>query len=288
MLPHRRLHALLFAPLFALAALAQPASETADNAERISLDEAIQRALAKNYAIKLGGFDTSIASARVTESLGKFDPVFTASYTYSESFNPALADASTGIRPAPSFSKSDVADFSFGGLLPWGMTYKLGANSTNSRGTFNHYADNYDTFAGISGTQPLLRNFGFSATLASIRIAQTNRSISHWQFRQTVIDTITSVIVAYHDVVLAYANLRSAVRSKELALQLPRRQRLRIRRYLRRGPRRRPRRKHPPRSKPRPQCRECPQTPHHRRQAPRPPRPAPRHRASAPLTHRHG
>ncbi|HQY07031.1 MAG TPA: hypothetical protein PLQ52_13295, partial [Lacunisphaera sp.] len=194
MLSPRRLIALFFTLALALSAFAQSATPADVTGEKISLETAIQRALAKNFAIKVEGFDAAIANARVTEALGKFDPVLTGSYTYSESFNPALADATTGIRPAASFSHTDSADLSLGGLLPWGMTYRLGASSTNTRGTFNSYADNYDSFAGISGTQPLLRNFGVGPTLASIRIAQANRSISHWAFRQSVMDTVTRVI----------------------------------------------------------------------------------------------
>ena len=66
----------------------------------------------------------------MTEAFGKFDPVFNGSYTYSESFNPALVDATTGIRPATSFSKTDTADLNLGGVLPWGMAYQLGASTT--------------------------------------------------------------------------------------------------------------------------------------------------------------
>ncbi|MBI2812977.1 MAG: TolC family protein [Opitutae bacterium] len=220
MLISRRLIVLFFSLAIALTANGQSPSGSAPEGEKITLEQAIQRALARNFSIKVQGYSASIAAARVTEALGKFDPVISGSFTYSESFNPALADATTGIRPAASFSKSDIADLSLGGVLPWGMTYKLGANSANSRGAFNAYADNYGTFAGISGTQPLLRNFGFGSTLASIRIAQANRGISEWQLRQSVMDTVTRVIFAYHDLNFFYANLRSAIRSKELAVQL--------------------------------------------------------------------
>ncbi len=220
MLTPRRLIALLFSSILTVAAFAQAVPLDGATAEKITLDDAIRRALDKNFAIKVDGFESSIAAARVTEAFGKFDPVLNGTYNYAESFNPALADATTGVHPAASFSKTDTADLSLGGLMPWGMTYRLGASSTNTRGTFNSYADNYDTFAGISGTQPLLRNFGFGPTLASIRIAQVNRGISQWFFRQSVMDTITRVIFAYHDLNFAYANLRSAIRSKELAGQL--------------------------------------------------------------------
>src|ERR1700694_1354668 len=177
----RRFIALLFIsftaiPAIALSVVSNPGTET------ISLEAAIKQALAKNFSIKIQGYDAAIAAARVTESIGKFDPVLTGSYNYSESYNPALIDGTTGLRGATSVTQDDAYDLNVGGVLPWGMTYKLGANSTNSRGTFNAYADNFSTFAGVSGTQPLLRNFGFGSTLASIRVAQANRSISVWQF----------------------------------------------------------------------------------------------------------
>jgi outer membrane protein len=213
----RRLFALSLLPLAALTSLAQTPPAADAGTEALSLNDAIQRALAKNFSIKVVGFDAAIAAAGVTQSLGKFDPALSGNYTYSESNNPSLIDPSTGIRDPAGLTKTDEYDIGVGGLLPWGMTYRLGSSTTNTRGTFNAYANNYSTFAGISGTQPLLKNFGFGPTLASIRIAQVNRSISQWAFRQTVMDTVTQVIFAYHDLNFAYANYRSAVRSKELA-----------------------------------------------------------------------
>ena len=59
----------------ALTPFIHAADPAAPAGEVLSLNEAIQRALAKNYAIKVSGFDAAIASARVTEALGKFDPV---------------------------------------------------------------------------------------------------------------------------------------------------------------------------------------------------------------------
>jgi len=216
----RRFFAFLFSAVFAVAASAQSTSTDVLEAGKLTLSDAIQRALAKNFAIKVEGFDAQIASARVTESLGKFDPILSGTYTYSETNNPSLLDGTTGLRPPADFSQTNDYDVNVGGLLPWGLTYQLGATTTNTRGTFNDYTDNFLTFAGVSGRQPLLRNFGFGPTLASIRVAQVNRNISEWQFRQTLIDTVTRVIFAYHDLNFAYANYRSAVRSRDGAAQL--------------------------------------------------------------------
>ena len=190
----------------------------APTAEPLTVDDAVQRALAKNFAIKVSGFDASIAAAGVTEALGKFDPAINAAYYYSQNHNPLLNFNTPNVLDAA--DKTDTYDVSLNGLMPWGLTYKLGGTSTNYRGTFNAYADNFDTFAGVSGTQPLLRDFGFGATLASVRIARTNRQISEQQFRQSVIDTVTQVKRAYFDLAFAHAYLRSAIRSRDLAVGL--------------------------------------------------------------------
>ena len=217
-----------FAPFISLltlasAAVAQTPGElpaASGRVEKITLDEAIQRALAKNFSIRISSFDASIADARLTEAVGKFDPVISGNYNHSESENPQLISAGTGIRPNATGSESDSYNLSLNGLMPWGMTYQLGATSTNARGTFNTFADNFATFAGISGRQPLLRDAGFGPTLASVRIAKTNRNISDWQFKQTIMDTVTRVVFAYNDLNFSLANLRSARRLRDLSAGL--------------------------------------------------------------------
>ncbi|HWA27227.1 MAG TPA: TolC family protein [Lacunisphaera sp.] len=215
MLLPRRHFALFCTFVLALSLLPMEAAEGT-----LTLDEAIQRALAKNFSIKVERFSADIALARVTESLGKFDPVISGSYNHAENHNPLLSfDPLTGIRDSTR-DETDSYDVGVGGLLPWGMTYRLGATTTNARGTFNSFADNWDSFQGLSGRQPLLRDFGFGPTLASIRIARTNRAISDWELQQAVIDTVTRVTYAYHDLNFAHAFLRSATRSRDLAIQL--------------------------------------------------------------------
>ena len=286
----RRFIAFLLSSFCAVATFAQTAPAEVTDTGKLTLSDAIQRALAKNFAIKVEGFDAQIASARVTESLGKFDPVLSGTYTYSESNNPSLLDATTGLRPPAGFTQTNDYDVNVGGLLPWGLTYQLGATTTNTRGTFNSYTDNYLTFAGVSGRQPLLRNFGFGPTLASIRVAQVNRNISEWQFRQTLIDTVTQVIFAYHNLNFAYANYRSAVRSRDGAAQLlaENEKRFKTGSHLCPLPHREPRGKHSLRRAIGPRIREYPQAADHRHTQPGSARRKNRHRGTVTCTHRYG
>lgn len=211
----RRLIALPLA-LGALAVSAQ--TEPAAAVEKLSLDEAIRRAVAKNFTIKSDSYDVAIARARVLEQWGLFDPQISGRYTYSENENP-LTSFTGGVRDFTT-SRSDDYELSLNGTMPWGLTYSLGATQSNARGTFNLFANNFNTFAGVSARQPLLRGFGFGATTAQLRIAMTNRAISEWAFKQSVIDTITRVIFAYYDLNFAKGALRSATRSQEIAAQL--------------------------------------------------------------------
>ncbi|MDD3180511.1 MAG: TolC family protein [Opitutaceae bacterium] len=187
---------------------------------KLTLDQAIQHALAKNYSIKVQSYAVPIAQANLLGEIGKFDPALTASYIAGRNEAPQLLDPTTGLRPSALLTRTEDYEFGLGGLLPWGMNYKLGASAANDRGTFNLFANQYSTFAGVTATQPLLRDFGFGPTLASIRIAQANRAISEWQFKQILIETITGVTVAYNELNFSLACLRSALRSRELAHQL--------------------------------------------------------------------
>ena len=220
MLTLRRTFAILSLAIAATASAAEPAAASALPLKKLSLDDAIQQALARNFSIKISGFGAEASRARMIESFGKFDPVLTGQYNFNEEEGATLRDPLTGLRPPGPETKSDSYDLSLRGLLPWGLTYSLGATSNNTRGTFNLFADSYSTFAGVSATQPLLRGGGFGATTASVRIAMTNSRISEWQYRDAVINTVTRVIFAYNDLNFAQAVLRSALRSRELAASL--------------------------------------------------------------------
>lgn len=188
--------------------------------QALTLQEAIQRALAKNYSIKVESFGSPIARADLLAAWGRFDPVLSASYFRGEDGNPQSSDPFSGQRPPSSVVEADSYDLSLSGLTPWGLNYRFRANTINQRGTFNAFADNYYTFAGVEVTQPLLRDFGFDANLVTVRLARTARGMSEWQYRATVIDVITQVIHAYHDLVFAHKNLEIAQRSRDAAQSL--------------------------------------------------------------------
>jgi outer membrane protein len=199
----RRALPVLLAGLFAAAAHAAP----------LTLDKAITLALENNQRVKVSSFSPQIARANVLTAYGAFDPALTFDRSYSETEVPGVLTPFTR-RP---LSQSDDYSLSLDGLAPWGMSYSLAGTASNFRGsaTSRGFADNYTTFGGLRVTQPLLRGFGFGATLANLRIAKANRGISDWQHRQTVIDIVTNVIFAFNTLQQARDNLRIATLSRD-------------------------------------------------------------------------
>jgi len=187
---------------------------------KLGLDEAIRLALEKSFMVKVDAFNPLIARANLTTAWGSYDPKLTGSYQRSRNEAPELADPLTGLRPSAAITKTDNASLALEGALPLGTTYQIGANTTNYRGTFNSNADTYNTYGGITLTQPLLRDFGLNPGLYQIRIARTNLAISEWEYRASITNLITQVIYSYSDLHLAQANLKSAIRSRDMAVQL--------------------------------------------------------------------
>jgi outer membrane protein len=182
----------------------------------LTLDDTVRLALERNRSIKVEAYAPDIARANWLAAIGQFDPAIQFGRNYSSSYNyPSV--------PAPlstQLLETDNYNLALVGMLPTGLNYSVGAVAENVRGPFNNFTDNYSTFGGVTVTQPLLRGFGFGANLANVRIAKANRSISDWDYRQSVINTITNVAITYSNLVLAHEELRIAHNSRDLAATL--------------------------------------------------------------------
>ena len=206
--------AFLPSTLFAEEAL----NQTTDS-ETIDLSTAVELALGRNFAIRVEEFGPKIAAETVRQSKGQFEPVFQSSYIVSDDDNPQSVDPFTEL-PDTFTVRDDFLSIGFEGLLPWGTTYQVALESDNRRGSFNDFEGAFSTFAGVTLTQPLLRNFGSKANRSRIRVAQRDYRISEWSFRQSLIDVITETVFSYNDLYFAHENLKVAERSRDLAARL--------------------------------------------------------------------
>ncbi len=174
-------------------------NEQAPTTLTLTREEAMTRALENNLGIKIERARVDIAEQGIELEKGVFDPEFSASIT-AESGNTQTTDS--------------VA-VGLDGLVATGATVSLGVSSNVS--AIND--DRFISFAGLTFRQPLLRNFGFTANLAALRIARYQFDLSEWEFKQALLDTFTSTIFAFNDLYEAQKNLESFIRIRDLTQQ---------------------------------------------------------------------
>ncbi|MEQ1860489.1 MAG: TolC family protein [Chthoniobacteraceae bacterium] len=206
---------------------------------RLTLHKAIEMALARNFSIEVESFSPQIATERVTEEGGRFDPVFDITATRGEDtlrdvFRPRArfgetpansaeiaADTFSGLSHflASGVTQSSRVSTGLGGTTPWGLEYdlRLGVRNIDS---LDGLSERWTGEASFSVNQPLLRGAGPSANLAQLRIARNNLLVSEWRLRQQVIDVIDDTVAAYNELHFAHENLKVARGNRSLALQL--------------------------------------------------------------------
>lgn len=202
--------------LLAAALAAPPAMVAQDASPTLTLDDAIHLALQRNKTLKVSSYGPGIARANLLVARGAFDPNLVFSRTYAET----QFGSSIGLIGVNDQTKVDVFSGGVQGLLPVGTVYSIYGSSTETRDVFNGISKNYQTFGGFQVTQPLLRGFGLAANLEQVRIQKANRSISDQAYRQSAINTVTNVIIAYSNLQFAHDELESAQGARARANRL--------------------------------------------------------------------
>jgi outer membrane protein TolC len=101
-----------------------------------------------------------------------------------------------------------------------GTQYRVDANTNRESGTFTGGLSVYNSNVGLTLTQPLLRNYGKDANLATIRKARNGQGIADAQVEITVLQAIGDTIKAYWDLVGAIELLDVRKESFDNAMRL--------------------------------------------------------------------
>jgi len=178
----------------------------------ISIRECVERALQNNFDIKIQRVNPSIDSWNVIYQQGIYDPTLLGSASYTDDKSPNETGPST-----KTVTLSPQMDLY--GKFASGATYDLNASPTRTR----VYSTSNTIYSGASTltlTQPLLKNFGFGANSALIRIARKQRDIDAQNFMNQVITSISAVYNAYYELVYAIENHKAKSEDLGLAQQL--------------------------------------------------------------------
>jgi outer membrane protein TolC len=195
----------------------------------LTIRDAVGLALQNNLGARVERLQGDIAGAHITERLAEFDPAFTFSGSYESKVTPqdtqefvatrTLATQESGNR----IFWEDNWRYESGlkGKLPFGTEYELGVNLNELRNSLNIqippslFYPEYQSFAGVRITQPLLKDFGFDAQLAGLRVARSDSRLAALSWRLKVEQLVAGVMKNYYD--LVFATQDTKIKSENIA-----------------------------------------------------------------------
>ncbi len=186
----------------------------------LSLNEAIRRALENNNSIEVARDDVRIQEAQLRSLFGNYDPVISATPTFSRS-------STTGSTASNDFRLNTGLDKLIrpggGRISSFFTNSQTGRNSqnntsfaqTSSLGTAT--STTFLSNLGINYTQPLFRNFKVDNTRRQIKIQRKRLQQSDADFRRQTIEIITQVQRAYWDLVFALRDQQNRLANLNLS-----------------------------------------------------------------------
>ncbi|MGQ0792736.1 MAG: TolC family protein [Deltaproteobacteria bacterium] len=211
--------------VLALSAVVHSASAETLN---LSLQEAKRLALQNNRDIEIERKTLQISLGEITKQRGAFDPAVNLSASYTDSTNPT---ASTFIQSGSVRSEDLFANGSISGILPTGTFYdalNFSIRRTETDSSVETLSPNWFTTLGFTVGQELLRNFGFDANLAQLRVARKSGEISVKELERRISDVLLDVETVYWNLAAAKKNLELAQTALDLARDLQRRNEIQV------------------------------------------------------------
>jgi outer membrane protein TolC len=225
-----RAAAALSAALFIAASAAAQGSIDARSEEtvRLTLADAVQRAIENNPDLAIVRLGTEAEAARVAESRSAFSPLFSTAFGRSSNATPPsnflLGDRGVDVNDV--FSSTGIRQ-----RLPWGAgTWSVSwdTSRTTSNSPLNSFDPALQSGFQVAFSQPLLRDRKIDATRQQYVVAKRNQESSELRFRESVVQTIAAVKQAYWTLKATVANVAVQQRSLELAVELARQNKIRV------------------------------------------------------------
>lgn len=192
----------------------------------------VQRGVSSAASQAVGGFAESAvggAGAAVSGGTTQLDPVITASAGWGHISSPQTNTVTTGGRTAIAY-ESTYMNYGVGKQFVTGTGVELSWSSSSllSNNPQNNFNPSTSADVGLTFSQSLLNGFGASYR-RSIQLAQNRLDVTDLVFRQQVIETVTTIVRLYWDLVSYGEAVRVNRQALELAEQLLRDNQVRVR-----------------------------------------------------------
>jgi outer membrane protein len=202
----------------------------------LSLSQAIMAGLKTNFDILIKMQNQKAADAAVREAQGDFDPVLNITGSYEHESLPQNTEdfVATGGTPA------DILDNLPRVFQERNYHYKIALDAKTPIGTqleaktqlddlqntldetspLSLFSPEYQSYTGLSITQPLLRNFGTDVNESGIRVAVLDKFVSLYEVQDEIISTISQIEQNYDQLTFLDEEITAKGQDKELGVKI--------------------------------------------------------------------
>ena len=183
----------------------------------LSLSQCFRLALDHNFDVKIARFNPEIQQHNLNATYGAYEP--TSAFAATRSFSAAPVALNTLGEPVtgPS-SYGDSFTPGITGILPSGVSYNLGGNLAGISETGTPQSVNAST--SLQLTQPLLRNSWIDSPRETIQVNKKLLKISKLAVTQQIMATLTSVELAYDNLIVGQEQVKVYEQATQLARRL--------------------------------------------------------------------
>ncbi len=193
----------------------------------LTMSDAVVRGLDANLDVQIERLQPAIAEQQRQYRMGAFDPHLTGHYTYESLETPQnTRDFFATGRAVEVMNEENIrTESDLIGLLPTGTRYKVTVVAYSLKNTLNREAlarfyPEYTTTTSLTLTQPLLRGFGISATMAEANIAKSDLRAAEYALRGKVDLVASQVLDAYVEAIYGGELIRVITERIALASRL--------------------------------------------------------------------
>jgi outer membrane protein TolC len=177
----------------------------------LTVNELIRQVLQRNEGIQQRILEVEITRKRYNAEKGVFEPDVVASYDRVENERETTAQEARSLGNLFK-ERNNIYNAGLESLVPTGARIRLGytlrdQENNISRNPFGgnlpYLTNEFNSFLGVSATQPLLKNFGFNATLANLRLAALASEIAFQEYRRQLMILISTAEATYWNLYMA-------------------------------------------------------------------------------------
>jgi hypothetical protein len=177
----------------------------------LTLSGLVRRVLERNETIQSKVLDFEAQRQRSRGEWGVFEPELTGSLGHEVNNRKNTAEQQTSLLTPSFHENNNLYESGLDALIPTGARLRLGYNLRDLhnnlqplRGITN---SEYQSFFGVSVSQPLLKNFGTAATMAAIRLTAISNNIAFQEYRRGLMAVVSVAEGSYWNLFLAQDGL---------------------------------------------------------------------------------